>query len=563
MEAKLFGSRKAAAESPASGSNAAFLILLITLIIVFYILFLPPGERAALLDDTPVPGTPSTASGGYSHLVGSSPLQTRVGAVDYVKDAEIIHELNSFTIYTSTDASVITSVPSLYVKNSAFDKQTQELPFTLDTQASDNVRLTFNALYPSGVLKVYLNSVLLFEGSLDHGSSVPLDIPRDLLKRTNLLYFSVSSPGFAFWRVNQYELQNVIVTGDITDDSNSFNVQKVYLAQSEYEHLEQATLQFYPDCSGQVGRITILVNGERLFYGTPDCGIKNFVAMDKTILQEGENKIEFLSDSGSYIIDMVELESDLEDPEYPIYYFDLDEDLFTTIDNSENCGDIDGVCPDNCEVYDDKDCCFDESSKNYWCDSKTDNPRDRCVNMVLASQGNNCPAGYEDRSGDPPEDLEGLCGDDTDDFCPANCDYRYDKDCCYDISGAFWCEDVPFTGLDSTCTTIVTPAECDACPDGYRDEDNDRPNCPTGSSSSSMLDEPELKSGVDIIFKVYFATQDYKKVDFIINGKTLPVDTYNMLVERNINSMVQEGANSVEIQPRRDVTISQLKVAIE
>ncbi len=565
MSFKLFKSTKGAGETTSNASGAAFLILLITIVIVFYLLFLPPADRAALLEGQTIPGTPNSASSGYSHLIGSTPLNERVGYIDYVKDDKIIHELSTFTIYTLTDAELISSVSSFYIKNSAFEKKFQEMRFEIDPKATENVKLSFNVDKPSGALKIYLNGILIFEGELERGTPSPLVLPVDLLKQNNVLYFAVSSPGFAFWSVNQYELENILVTGDITDSSNSFNMQKVYLAESEYKHLESAVFQFYPDCSNtNVGRIDITVNNQQVYHGVPDCGLKNFISLDKSVLDQGENKIEFVSDKGSYIIDMVELQSDLEDAQYPLYYFELDEDLFTDGEDDEVfCGKVDGICLDNCEAYEDKDCCFKESNRNYWCDIRTDNPRDRCVNMILANQGDDCLSGYEDRSGDPPEDLEGVCGDDTDDFCPTGCDYQYDKDCCFTIDNAFWCDDVPFTGMDSVCTTIVTPSECAACPDDYHDKDNYRPNCPAPTETINSDGEKELKAGVDVLFKIYFANQDYKRVDFVINGKELPVDTYSMLVQRNINQFVREGTNSVEIQPRRDIAIAQIKVAIE
>lgn len=555
---------KKGAESFQNSSGAAFLILLITIAIIFYILFLPPSDRAALLDDGEIPGTPSTISGGYTHLIGTTPFSVNVGDISYIKESTIEHSLSSFTIYTETNANLIGELSALYVKNSAFEKKGAEMPFVIDRGNADNLKLSFNIQKASGALYIFLNGDLIFEGPLERGSPTPISLPTNLLKDNNILYFAASSPGFAFWTMNEYELSNVMIAGDITDDSHNFNMQKVYLAESEYEHLETASLQFFPDCVGAVGHLSILLNGQRVYYGVPDCGIKNFFDVGKTVLQEGENRLEFQSDAGSYIVDMLELEVNLKDPEYPIYYFELDEDLFVTSQTGEKyCGKVDGYCPDNCEAFEDKDCCFDESNQNYWCDIKTTNPRDRCVNQILASYVNNCPSGYEDRNNDPHEDFEGMCGDDEDEYCPPGCSSDYDKDCCYaEQTGNYWCDDVPFTGMDSVCTPSITVSECSACPDQYRNEDGDRPNCPS-TTYTTYEDEPELKSGVDLLLEAYFTNKEYKKVDFIINGYEVPVDTYNLNIYRNINPFVHEGTNSIEIQPRKDITISQVKIKIE
>lgn len=563
MASRVLRSRQAQAQSPLGSGGAAFLILLITLAIIFYILFIPPEDREALLNDGYVPGTPSTSSGGYGHLVGSTPFSQQIGEVNYVDDEPIKHELNSFTIYTTKDAELIKEISGLTVRNSAFDTKNAEIDFSVDKRVTENVLMSFNIDKASGgTLTIYLNGDLLYEGSDTVGTIAPIEISQDMLKNDNVLFFTVSRPGFAFWSTNEYQLQYIRLTGDVTDDSNSFNRQKFYVAETEYEKFGKATLKFFPDCKyNEAGKITVLINGIQVFHGLPDCGLKNFFSVGKDQIREGENDIEFISDSGSYIIDQLSLEVELEDAEYPVYYFDLDEDLFVDVDDSPRCGETDGVCPNNCEEYEDRDCCFDESSKNFWCDIQTGNPRDRCVNSVLAEFTDRCPSGYEDIDNDPAEEAEGECGDDDDNYCPSGCSSDYDKDCCFDIPGAFWCDDVPYTGRDSVCTTSVTGAECQACPNGYRDEDRDRPNCPYEDDDTDL--ETEVKAGVDIILEIDFTSREYKRVDFNINGNIMPVDTYSVTVYRDITSYVREGINSITIQPRKDVTIAQMKVVVE
>lgn len=564
MVTKLFSSKRAQASAPSNSSGAAFLILLIAVLFILYILFLPPQDRDALLQDGSVPGTPNTPSGGYSHLIGSMPLNQQVGQIDYVRDSVITHELSGFTIYTQTDARLITSMNSLYVKNSAFDKKAVELPFSIDKSATNNVHLSFNVFRPSGTLHIYFNGELLFEGKLNEGTPSPIAISQSMLKNNNIIYFTVSKPGFAFWKLNQYELRNVMLTGDITDDSNNFNMQKVYLAQSEYKHMTDATISFKPDCSyDDVGKISLSLNGKRIYYGVPDCGLMNFVDVGKGTLVQGENKLDFTSEKGSYLVDQLKVDVKLEDPQYPIYYFDLNEDLFTSASDSQNwCGKVDGICPANCEPYDDKDCCFDDSINNYWCDFRTNNPRDRCVNMVLADETSNCPSAYEDRNGNPHESVVGKCGDDTDNFCPSGCSSNYDKDCCFEQNDSFWCDDVPFTGQDAICTSTVTPADCGACTTYYHNAEGERPNCPAIDPVLTS-GEGELKAGVDVVLKVYFTDDTFKRVDFNINGVKIPVDTYSTSIIRNIDPYIREGTNSIVIQPRKDLAIASMKVTIE
>lgn len=544
-------------------TGAAFLILIITLVIILYILFIPPSERERLLSGE-IPGNPSTPSGGYDNLIGSSVLVKSVGNVNFVEDEPIEHEFNSFTIYTSKDAKLIKEVGSLLIKNSAFDTKNGEILFTVNKRTTENVLLSFNiAKQNSGILNIYLNGDLLFEGDLSSGSPRPISISESMLKNDNILFFTVSRPGFAFWTTNIYNLEHIQLTGDITDDSNSFNVQKFYVAETEFDSFKKSTLEFFPDCTySKIGKITVILNGETVFRGLPDCGLKNFFTVSKDQLNNGENEIEFISSEGSYIIDQLKLDVTLEDAEYPIYYFNLNEDLFVDVSEESRCGDVDGVCPSNCEGYEDRDCCFDNSRHNYWCDIKTENVRDRCVNSVLASYATRCPSAYEDMSGDVSEDSEGLCGDDDDNYCPAGCSKDYDQDCCYETSGAFWCDDVPFTGRDSVCTTSVTSIECQACSSGYRDEDRDRPNCDYHSDDDG-LSVTEMKAGADIVLEVDFVNDEYKKVDFNINGNIIPINTYSLSAYRTITPYVREGINSLVIQPRKDVDIAQIEIVVE
>ena len=115
--------------------------------------------------------------------------------------------------------------------------------------------------------------------------------------------------------------------------------------------------------------------------------------------------------------------------------------------------------------------------------------------------------------------------------------------------------------MDSICTQSVTQAECDACSDGYYDEDNKRPNC--DNSINPNEGDIELKAGVDIIMEVFFVDEAFKKVDFNVNGGTVPVDTYSLRVRKNINAMVREGTNSLVVEPRKDTNIARIKVTIE
>ncbi|MGM5481041.1 MAG: hypothetical protein ACQESE_01380 [Nanobdellota archaeon] len=565
MVGQLFNSRKGG-DSPASGAGAAFLVLIIAVLIVLYVAFLPADDKQELLDNQMVPGNPPSNSGGYSHLVGTSPLKDYIGRISAIDDEEVKHELASFRLHTDTEAAILSETPRVTVKNSAFQKTPHRFEFTIDPTRTTDVHLAYNVLFGDGTLKIHLNGVPIYEQEKDYGSIEPIKLPQHLLKHENIIQISVSTPGVAFWRTHIYKLESLQLTADITDKTDSLNKQFIYLSEEEMDYFDKATLSFYPDCEPEhVGSLDIKVNGRQAFHGIPDCHIKNFIRIHKSLLHGGENNISFVSEDGDYIIDHAALDVSLTDVEHPIYYFEMDEDLFKfTKDENNYCGKIDGICPDNCLAYEDKDCCFEESRKNYWCDIKTNNPRDRCVNMILAEYTDRCPSGYEDYSGEPHKDVEETCGDDTDGICPEGCSADYDKDCCFeDDDENFWCDDVPFTGMDAVCTPYVTVSECDACPDSYENEDGKRPNCPQRDEYIEYEEEPRLKAGVDVHLRVDFVDNSYKDVDFVINGKELPIATYSQSVTRSIEQFVHYGTNSIVIKPERDVTIAQMDVRIE
>ena len=561
-----FVRNKKGQESSTSASSAAILILLITFAIVAYILFLPPQDRENLLDGG-IPGNPS-GIGTDSSFLGTSFLQASPGKVNYVKDGEIEHNLASFRIYTATDAQIVTELSSMTVKNSAFDVKNKQIDFSLNTEITNNLFLSFNVLKSTGNMEIYLNGIQIFEGEFTEGSPTPIPLNKNDLKSQNILFFKATSPGFAFWRVNEYYLSNVRIVGDVTNNENSFHTQNFYLSESEFKNFEEATLKFYPDCDvNDVNKISIKINNRQIYEGLPDCGLNNFVKLGESIIKNGENSIEFTSNKGSYIIDNARIDVNLEKPDYPIYYFNLDDELFTENSGDDTyCGKIDGICLEGCESYEDKDCCFSESRKNYWCDVRTNNPRDRCVNIYLAGFDERCPSGYEDKSGKPHEDFEGKCGDDTDDYCAPGCSKLFDKDCCWDTNNGgnpenFWCEDVPLTGMDNVCTPIVTLSDCDSCPNRYFNEDHQTPNCP---GSIDIPDgEEKLKSDVDVVLTADFVDKSYKKVDFVVNGRDFPVDTYHLHYATIIDDYVRSGTNSIQIKPRSDVNIAQIKVKIE
>ena len=550
-----------------SAGMAGIFVAVIGLILIFYILFLTPEDRAELLGDTKPGGSSGTGTGGTG---GTTPvhiskvlLSEHIGRLDYIKTNSRQHDLPSFRISTVTDVQEIKTINSIYVKNGVMDKQFYNFTFDIDTEFAENLLLSFNVKDAEGRLIIYLNGNIIVNTEMAVGSPPPVALPQDYLGEENLIQIAVSGVGWAFWDYNEYLLENVKVTAKITDISGSSGAQRFYVSDEEYNNIDEVKLRFYPDCKlNEVGPLTIRINGVKIYSGIGDCGTYNIYVLGKDSILSGENTLTFSTDEGSYLIDRVQVIVELEELVYPVYYFEIDDKYFTKAAEEEDavCGEVDGICPDDCTEDEDKDCCF-EKADNYWCDLEPSHADDRCVSAIDESECQRCRSGYEDEDGSPPEECEDLCGDDTDDSCPIGCSMYYDQDCCYEVDADnYWCDDVPTDGLESVCEEGIDVSECDDCTSGYENEDGDEPDCP---ATSPEEEEEALKTDYDVTLKITFVNRDDKKADVNINGHIVRLDTDKLEWTYKINDYVRSDTNSIEIIPKSTMDIANLEVKLE
>jgi len=309
-----------------AATGAAILILIITAILILYILFLPPQDRAVLLgEENESFSSVETTSGFNKTLLEEDSL----GRLDYLKFDEREHDLPSFRIYSETDGTVLRSSGSLYVSRSLGNQKEFNLSFGMNKRLTSNVKLSFNVRKSKGRLLILLNSVQIYDGVLNEGTPLPIDLPTNLLDSNNVLTFKVSSPGAAFWRTNEYLLETIEITGDVLDLSRSASRQFFFVTKEEQANLESVRLKFIPSCNTrEVGPLMIYLNGEEVYSGVADCGIFNTLNMDPDIVLPDKNEIEFVATEGSYLMDRVSVKTELEELLFPVFFFDMDEDLF-------------------------------------------------------------------------------------------------------------------------------------------------------------------------------------------------------------------------------------------
>ncbi len=539
----------------AQASSTAALLALLAVFILLYMLLIPPDLRQDLLgNDQGTDQNPSTDS-PTSFTYNKTVLDVTPGRIDYLKFSEYEHPLPSVNLYSTTTSKELDIGDSVYVKNGIFDRKIANLSFSVDDPENmDNVLLSFK-LNPNrnnkGMLTIKLNGHSILNKELGTSQNEPIKITS--LDKHNTLSFEVSGVGYRFWTTNEYELEDLKLFYDLTDISTQESKNVFMVTDSEKFNLDKVSLKFFPDCQpSTAGKLNVYINNMQVFSSVPDCGQLNMVDFSPSVIESGNNRVVFGSDHGRYLIDQIMITTEMKAMTYPVYYFDLDNRFFTksTTDNDEEdvCGEIDGVCPKGCDPDLDKDCCLQETS-GYWCDYQPANQDDRCRAVTSEAACSLCPSGYEDSKGNPPEKCEDMCGDDTDNDCPAGCSKYYDEDCCYDEdSENFWCSDIPKFGL-ATCKDAITTDECDACYSGWKSEDSDF-TCPSTENDGESV----LSSSYDVKLTLKFIDDNEKKAgNIFINGYQFYFYTYGDEYSRNINNYVEDGTNAIKVEPDQTV----------
>jgi hypothetical protein len=309
-----------------AATQAGIVVVLIAVLMVLYILFLSPQDRAALLGDD----SGSGGGGGGSGRVRSVLFSATPGRIYPLSSDVIEHTMPSLTVFTVTNANELKRVQSLYVKNSVFSTTSKEVVFFYDPQTTKDLKLSFNVKKQSGRLIIKLNDYDLFDGEITEGSPTPITLAADYLKEKNSLVFSVSDlGGIAFWRFNEYELENVLISARVTDYSGAFSERHFSLSTSEYENLDKALFEFIPDCPPkEAGLVQILINNRVIYTGYPDCGVKSRVEVSQEFLKSGDNALVATTNSGSFLLDMPKLIVIPKKTSQPVFYVNVPAQLF-------------------------------------------------------------------------------------------------------------------------------------------------------------------------------------------------------------------------------------------
>ena len=320
-----------------SSTGVATFLALLGLIIIFYILFLPPADRERLLS-----GKEPAPSGGGEVAPTDIPampkeviiITEKPGILDYQGSTEFEHSLPAFTLFKTTNAYELLRENAFYVKNGWFDKKSKEVAFSIENlENTNNVMLSFGVKKSRGPLSIFLNNKLIFEGIVT-GETRPIILNKGSLAKDNVLYFEVGSVDWKFWTTNEYYIESMLITGDITDLSRQASQNVFFLSDEEGRNLKRAVLKFNPNCRpAETGILTVMVNNRNLFNGIPDCGVLNSIEMSPGLISSGSNNLIFATSEGSYLIDQIKVVTELEEVIYPTYYFELVPEDFDAVVN--------------------------------------------------------------------------------------------------------------------------------------------------------------------------------------------------------------------------------------
>jgi len=312
-------------KAQADAGQASILVLVIMIVIILYVLLLPGPIRDDLLN-----GNDSGGGGGGSSGLTTF-LQEHPGTLTVLDHNEYSRDLPSVVLQRTTDSHEIKKVNPFYVKSAFLTQKVKTIPFTLDNpQLAENVLLSFDVPSHRGILYVTLNGEIVFEGEVSNYNAEPVLLDKELLETRNTLEFYAEGVGLAFWRVNDYSIQNLRVIADITDTSGQESKVTFLLPSEVYTNADRLLIKFNPNCDSPAeGTLHVGLNAIEVFSGIPDCGIINTVEVSpKTGLKADENIITFRTDAGSYLVDLISVEVKTKDTHSPVYFFEIGESDF-------------------------------------------------------------------------------------------------------------------------------------------------------------------------------------------------------------------------------------------
>ena len=308
-----------------AATSIAALITIIALLIIAYLVLIPPEDRAKLLG-----AEDSSQQGENRDQIlterGINLLNEAPGKVNPYKKDTITHSLTPIILYNKLDSASIKLANTLQITKNIFKEDKKTILLSLD-ENTESASLYFNIIKGKGELAISLNNQLIYEGKLTI-DQLPIELPKTYFLENNVLEFKTTSPGWAFWGSNEYQLKDLTLLTK-SRASNKKATRGIVISSTEKESIDKAELDYFISCvNDENGMMRVFLNNRLLFTDIILCDIKqNPIEIDLSLLEEGKNTIEFQIDSGEYRIEQIELKTELNEQSYPRYSFDIDQKL--------------------------------------------------------------------------------------------------------------------------------------------------------------------------------------------------------------------------------------------
>ena len=313
-------------------AGAAILLIVIVGVLIGFIVLVSPQERAEILGEN---FSGSSDSDEIDDAFTEENLLTvNPGRIDYLAQREIEHPLPVANIYTRTEAEVLDERNVIYAKKGVFSEEQGVFSFSIpNIENTEDVILNFKILDTQGRVIITLNDVDVFDAEVEVGNIRPISLPENLLKEENVLVFTVSSPGVAFWATNEISLEEIKVVGEVTSLEAQSSKNIFLVSETEWDNLVKVVLKFQPDCIyNEVGKLSVKVNGNEVYNGVPDCDLAMVpIEFSPSLVYQGENSIVFYTEKGNYLLSHVQIVSELKEVDFPTYYFELSNEQFEDV----------------------------------------------------------------------------------------------------------------------------------------------------------------------------------------------------------------------------------------
>src|SRR3989344_3528446 len=196
-------------------AGAAVLLAIIAGLIIMFIILIPPSEREELLGSGDSPINRSDDDFVSAKVL----LRENPGRLDFLDKKEVEHPLPIINVYTKEESKVIAQKNLARVSKKVFSEQISDFPFFIDDlEIVDNLLLSFTVNQESeGNLIVLLNGAEIYNAPAAAGAARPINIPKNALQKNNLIVFTASSPGIAFWKSHQIIVEEIQIVADVTN----------------------------------------------------------------------------------------------------------------------------------------------------------------------------------------------------------------------------------------------------------------------------------------------------------------------------------------------------------